>query len=328
MALNTSAFETGHEQMIHDVQMDYYGKRLATASSDRTIKIFEIQDNQQNLVAHLRGHDGPVWQVAWAHPKFGSLLASCSYDGKVAIWKEQQQNQWAKIFEDSQFQSSVNSVCWAPHTLGLLLAAASADGTVAILSYQDNGQWSRQSIPAHNNGCTAVSWGPDLAAGSLLKQGQQQGPRSQQRFVTAGCDNRVRVWGWNGEQNQWVEEKFANDDNRHNDWVRDAAWAPSVGLANTIATCSEDKTVIIWTEKGGMWRKAHVLPFKHNVWKVSWSVMGNILAVSQGDNKVSLWKESIDGGWQNLSEIAEAGVEKKEQQQQQIPQKPQQPQQQ
>jgi len=28
------------------------------------------------------------------------------------------------------------------------------------------------------------------------------------------------------------------------------------------------------------------------VWRVSWSVMGNILAVSQGDQKVSLWKEA------------------------------------
>ena len=26
-----------------------------------------------------RRHDGPVWQVAWAHPKFGTLLASCSF---------------------------------------------------------------------------------------------------------------------------------------------------------------------------------------------------------------------------------------------------------
>jgi WD40 repeat protein len=32
---------------------------------------------------------GPVWQVAWAHPKYGHILASCSYDGKVLIWKEQ-----------------------------------------------------------------------------------------------------------------------------------------------------------------------------------------------------------------------------------------------
>ena len=27
----------------------------------------------------LTGHEGPVWQVSWAHPKFGALLASCSF---------------------------------------------------------------------------------------------------------------------------------------------------------------------------------------------------------------------------------------------------------
>lgn len=30
-------------------------------------------------------HSGPVWRVSWSHPKFGSLLASCSYDGSVKI---------------------------------------------------------------------------------------------------------------------------------------------------------------------------------------------------------------------------------------------------
>lgn len=33
-------------------------------------------------------HEGPVWQIAWAHPKFGPILASSSYDGKVFIWKD------------------------------------------------------------------------------------------------------------------------------------------------------------------------------------------------------------------------------------------------
>lgn len=33
-------------------------------------------------------HEGPVWQLSWSHPTFGSLLASCSYDRKVLIWKE------------------------------------------------------------------------------------------------------------------------------------------------------------------------------------------------------------------------------------------------
>ncbi len=34
--------DTSHDDMIHDAQMDYYGTRLATCSSDRTVKIFEI----------------------------------------------------------------------------------------------------------------------------------------------------------------------------------------------------------------------------------------------------------------------------------------------
>ena len=34
--------ETGHEDMVHDAQLDYYGKRLATASSDTTVKVFDV----------------------------------------------------------------------------------------------------------------------------------------------------------------------------------------------------------------------------------------------------------------------------------------------
>ena len=36
--------------------MDYYGKKLATCSSDRTVKIFEISGNTQTQVACLRGY--------------------------------------------------------------------------------------------------------------------------------------------------------------------------------------------------------------------------------------------------------------------------------
>ena len=40
----------------HDAQMDYYGKRLATGSSDKTVRIFEVEDNQQELLAELKGY--------------------------------------------------------------------------------------------------------------------------------------------------------------------------------------------------------------------------------------------------------------------------------
>jgi protein transport protein SEC13 len=47
-------------------------------------------------LATLSGHEGPVWQVAWAHPKFGSILASCSYDRRVVIWREGAENEWSQ----------------------------------------------------------------------------------------------------------------------------------------------------------------------------------------------------------------------------------------
>jgi protein transport protein SEC13 len=92
-----TTFESGHLDMVHDAQLDYYGRRLATCSSDRTIKIFELSGEQHTQIADLKGHEGPVWQVAWAHPKYGSLLASASFDHRVIVWKEGPDGQWTQV---------------------------------------------------------------------------------------------------------------------------------------------------------------------------------------------------------------------------------------
>lgn len=43
----------------------------------------------------------------------------------------------------------------------------------------------------------------------------------------------------------------------HTDWVRDVAWAPSIGLpVSRIASCSQDGRVIVWRRddtEGGTW---------------------------------------------------------------------------
>lgn len=39
----------------HDAVLDYYGRRLATCSSDKTIKIFEIEGETQRLTETLKG---------------------------------------------------------------------------------------------------------------------------------------------------------------------------------------------------------------------------------------------------------------------------------
>lgn len=89
--------ESGHQDVVHDVAMDFYGKRLASCSSDRLIKVFAVgSSDAPTALATLSGHEGPVWQVAWAHPKFGSILASCSYDRRVVIWREGAENEWSQ----------------------------------------------------------------------------------------------------------------------------------------------------------------------------------------------------------------------------------------
>ena len=30
-----------------------------------------------------------MWKVTWAHPEFGQVLASCSFDRTAAVWEEQ-----------------------------------------------------------------------------------------------------------------------------------------------------------------------------------------------------------------------------------------------
>lgn len=36
----------------------------------------------------MQTHSGSVWRVTWAHPEFGQVLASCSFDRTAAVWEE------------------------------------------------------------------------------------------------------------------------------------------------------------------------------------------------------------------------------------------------
>lgn len=87
--------------------------------------------------------------------------------------------------------------------------------------------------------------------------------------------------------------------------MRDVAWAPSILQKSYIASASQDKSVIIWTyENGPSWARK-IIPLDTVVWRVSWSLSGNVLAVSGGDNRVTLWKETLKGEWERVSSVEE-----------------------
>lgn len=173
--------------------------------------------------------------------------------------------------------STVNSVCWAPHEHGLILACASSDGSVSILTYTSAHTWENKKITnAHSVsspcwwhvwfknelcegniginfdlfvinyffplfpsqiGCNAVSWAPAVASGSA--DGSSRTASSVQRIVTGGCDTYVKIWRFDSGTGEWAEESKLEG---HSDWVRDVAWAPSIGLPRSIiASCSQVK---------------------------------------------------------------------------------------
>jgi protein transport protein SEC13 len=180
--------------------------------------------------------------VAWAHPKFGNILASCSYDGKVLIWREQS-NTWQKIYEVALHTASVNLVSWAPHEAGCLLACASTDGNVSVLEFKDNA-WSHQIFQAHGSGVNSVSWAPAVAPGQVISASGNQGGAAR-RLVTGGSDCQVKIWEFSHESGSWQNAQILPGG--HLDWVRDVAWSPTVLSKSYIASASQDKTVIIWT---------------------------------------------------------------------------------
>ncbi|CCC71380.1 hypothetical protein NCAS_0H00700 [Naumovozyma castellii] len=293
------AIANAHNDLIHDAVLDYYGKRLATCSSDKTIKIFEVEGETHKEVATLEGHDGPVWRVDWAHPKFGTILASCSYDGKVLIWKEEN-GRWSQIACHAVHSASVNSVQWAPHEYGALLLAASSDGKVSVVEFKENGTLTPIIIDAHNIGVNSASWAP----ATLQENKPTKSPEESRRFVTGGADNLVKIWKYNNESQTYLLEDTLQG---HSDWVRDVAWSPSVLLRSYIASVSQDKTCIIWTQENNdsSWKKTELQKerFPDVLWRASWSLSGNILALSGGDNKVTLWKENLEGNWEPAGEV-------------------------
>lgn len=152
-------------------------------------------------------------------------------------------------------------------------------------------------------GVNAISWCPALIPNmSLFQNDASNKVTAVKRLVTGGCDGLIKVWKYNEDDDKWVEEHKLDG---HTDWVRDVAWAPSIGKCY-IASCGQDRRVIIWSNdiKSNQWQPVKYFDnFVDVVWHVSWSITGNILAVSGGDNKVSLWKETFSGDWICINEI-------------------------
>jgi protein transport protein SEC13 len=211
--------------------------------------------------------------------------------------------------------ASVQGVAWAPHEYGLQLACASADGTVSVLTHcEADNSWHAARLADSPVGCLAVSWAPAAHAGGVAADPATGAGAYVKRLAVAGADGRVRahrcVQSAQGpELEAWAREAGPTDGaagSPHREWVRDVAWSPASGVAaNTLASCSDDGAVAVWTQAaaGAAWELQLLPAFDAPAWRVSWSVTGHLLAVSCADNSVTLWKQAPGGRWAQISAV-------------------------
>ncbi|WPK26043.1 hypothetical protein PUMCH_003388 [Australozyma saopauloensis] len=153
------AFQTGHEELIHDIKYDLYGRYVATASSDQHIKVFDLDPASSTWVLNdlWKAHDLLVVKLSWAHPEFSSakLLASCSYDRTVKLWQELPDElhglgrRWMKLATLAvELYGPIYDVQFAPAHLGLKLACVGLDGIVRMYELVEPADLSVWSLTA------------------------------------------------------------------------------------------------------------------------------------------------------------------------------------
>jgi len=171
-------FNTQHEDNINDCQFDFYGTQIASCDSNGFLQISSLKDQGQSQPVTFQAHKGPIWQCAWAHPKYESVIATCGYDGYVCVWKRDNNGKWQNPAFQVDLGSSVNCISWAPWEYGLILAAGTAEGKIVTFtpSQQKDGTagWEKiHEFVAHVEGVNGMSWGPATEP-AILSQGQGQ----------------------------------------------------------------------------------------------------------------------------------------------------------
>jgi len=296
-------FATDHGDVIHDICYDWYGKRLATCSSDQTIKVFDVDgDGQWHCVTDFKAHQSAVWKVKWAHPEFGQILASASFDRTVRIWEEMpgRVKNWVKkatLFDSTR---SVQDIKFAPRHLGLKLATCSKEGRVRIYEAADITNLTAWTLKAEDDFLSGkeelncIDWNPS--------------PFDPAMLVTGGLDGVAKIWEYHETTRKW---NHVGSLKSHSGDIRDVAWAPHLGQpVHKIATAGKDKSVRIWEitlNNSGSNRTvskveevARFNEHKAEVWRVEWNTTGTILASSGDDGMVRFWKANLAGQWQGL----------------------------
>lgn len=294
----------GHKLYVSSVSWSPDGRRIASASGDGTVQIWNAATGARVLT--YRGHKGDVLSVAWSPD--GQEIASGGLDGTVQIW-DAATGQPILIYRGHT--NAVFAVAWSPN--GRYLASASGDGTVQVWNAATGeliftyGQRSHTISPSPWN---TVAWSPDntrlaiggargafvfdALTGKSITSYNTQGvvhdvawsPSGQ--YLALAVNSQVQVRNMTTQQSVYI---FSGDSQS----ALAVAWSPN---GQRIASGSGDGMVSVWDAFSGQhfsqYRGHFDLYPGHTIYNaavnsVSWSPNGTHIASASSDDTVQVW---------------------------------------
>jgi WD40 repeat protein len=245
----------GHSDYISAVAWSPDGKRIASASGDHTVQVWDATDGSH--VYTYRGHSSDVSTLAWSPDS--KYIASAGLDNTVQVWEAATGN---LVYTYHGHNDVVYDVAWSSD--GTRIASASNDGTVQVWrAFTGHPDLTYKSPPTARGGpapWNAVTWSPDgkqIAIGGI----------GNVLVLNAITGKLIASYGYNGAI------------------VHALAWSPD---GKYIAVGSSTELVEIWDTVTGQ----NIFNYRgHNgdVLSVAWSPDGKRIVSGSGDSTAQVW---------------------------------------
>ncbi|OJF10065.1 nSTAND1 domain-containing NTPase [Couchioplanes caeruleus] len=245
----------GHTDNVWAVAFSPDGTLLATASYDRTIRLWNPATGQP-VGEPLIGHTGAVTGAAFSPD--GTLLATAGSDGTVRLW-----NPRTGVQTGSPFTGHTEAVTGLAFSKDGKLLATSSDDDTARLWDARTGRPAGNPLTGHTADVWGVAFSPD---GTLL--------------ATVGSDAAVRLW------DPRTGKPVGSPLTGHTDDVLGVAFSPDGTL---LATVSSHSAVRLWDPRTGKPVGNPLTGHAGPVTSAAFSPDGTLLATGSSDATARLW---------------------------------------
>jgi len=247
----SSAVLRGHADLVTSVAAAADGRRVATASKDRTARLWAVDDAGRWTQTHLlEGHRAAIWGVAFS-PE-GTRVATAAADRTARLWDARDGRPLATL---GGHDKPVYGVAFAAD--GMMVATTSGDRTARLWSEDGS---PRGVLTGHGDTVFGAAFSPD---GRLL--------------ATASGDRTVRLWDV-----ATCEQRAVFDG--HEQRVFNVAFSPD---GDRLASSSEDGTVRVWQLVPG--GSPTTLRHSQRVNAAVFTADGVRIAAASVDRAVHLW---------------------------------------